>query len=326
MAAPPRTQAARSGLTLVELLVILGIIALLISLFAPAILAAREGVRRAACANNLRQLGLAIRGYESAHGLLPDGRSYGGYSLHVAILPYLEQAPLANGLNLWESAGGNPSQYGVEGFSPPFLLNRTAARTDVGTFLCPADSMPERAFPRFHSYAGNGGLSGRFEFNGIFQSQPVALSEVTDGTSNTIALAEWLVGLARRSADDPARLIFDTPLPAFRSLTYPQFLEACRTADTSEPNIGGWNKGQNWLLGELGRTLYTHMLRPNNLSCYYGLGNARRAAWSIGSLHAGGANAAFVDGHVAFLPERMAEPVFWALGSRDGNEPIPSEY
>lgn len=319
-------QQRRSGLTLIETLVVLGIIAFLALLLLPAVQSARAASRNAVCANNLRQLGLAIRGYESSYGVLPDGRNYGGYSIHVGLLPYLEQSALANALNLWESATGPPVQFGPEWRGVPFALNRTVARTDVDTFLCPMDVFPPDSFPRFQSYAGNGGFAGRFALNGVFQADPIPLNAITDGTSTTVAMAEWLVGTQQHDEADPSRLIYGTPLPAFSLYSYSQFLEACRNTDTADSYVGGWNKGQNWLWGELGHTLYTHMLRPNDLSCYYGLGNTRRGAWSIGSLHPGGAHAVFVDGHVAFLPERIADPIFWALGSRDGNEPIPSEY
>jgi prepilin-type N-terminal cleavage/methylation domain-containing protein len=64
------------GFTLIELLVVIAIIAVLIALLLPAVQAAREAARRAQCANNLKQLGLAIASYESAHNCLPIGLVY----------------------------------------------------------------------------------------------------------------------------------------------------------------------------------------------------------------------------------------------------------
>ena len=64
----------RAGFTLIELLVVIAIIAVLIALLLPAVQAAREAARRAQCINNVKQLGLAILNYESAHTMLPLGR------------------------------------------------------------------------------------------------------------------------------------------------------------------------------------------------------------------------------------------------------------
>lgn len=68
----------RPGFTLVELLVVIGVIAILIVLLLPAVQAARESARKTQCGNNLRQLGTALLNYESAHGVFPPaGRNYG---------------------------------------------------------------------------------------------------------------------------------------------------------------------------------------------------------------------------------------------------------
>ena len=97
----------QAGFTLIELLVVIAIIAILIALLLPAVQAAREQARRAACTNNLKQIGLALANYANRHGTFPPGyqsiystifqREIGpGWGWASMILPDLEQQPLFN--------------------------------------------------------------------------------------------------------------------------------------------------------------------------------------------------------------------------------------
>ena len=105
----------------------------LIGLLLPAVQAAREAARRAQCTNNLKQIGLAMHNYESAHGAFPGlgWNSNNAWSNHARVLPFLEQSNLGNGLNF-----DLPLHASSFVFHP---AHTTAARTVIGAFLCPSD-------------------------------------------------------------------------------------------------------------------------------------------------------------------------------------------
>src|SRR5690242_3831055 len=106
----------RSGFTLIELLVIIAIIGLLVALLLPAVQAAREAARRAQCANNLKQIGLAMHGYHDVWHSFPPGyltrpvtglELGPGWAWGTLILPYLEERPLYDSAN-FDFSYGNP--------------------------------------------------------------------------------------------------------------------------------------------------------------------------------------------------------------------------
>jgi prepilin-type N-terminal cleavage/methylation domain-containing protein len=96
-----RHRNGRPGFTLVELLVVIAIIGVLVALLLPAIQAARESSRRSQCVNNLKQIGVALHNFQSARAVYPMAETYpppaaGTISVHVALLPFLEDANLYN--------------------------------------------------------------------------------------------------------------------------------------------------------------------------------------------------------------------------------------
>ena len=193
----------RRGYTLIELLVVIAIIGILIALLMPAVQAAREGARRMACANNLKELGLAAQQFHDTHQHLPPvigyyppaSGTFGPYFFHL--LPYLEQD------NLYQSALGRVP------FPPPdaptavyYPGNNNVYSRPVKTFLCPSDPgvgpdgvvlIDGVAFGAPCAFGAS-----CYATNAMVTADGLAMSpqgktrfaDIRDGTSNTILHAE----------------------------------------------------------------------------------------------------------------------------------------
>jgi prepilin-type N-terminal cleavage/methylation domain-containing protein/prepilin-type processing-associated H-X9-DG protein len=176
----------RRAFTLIELMIVVGIIAILISLLLPAIQSAREQARRAQCTNNLLQLGIAMANYASTHSVLPPGvvNDTGpifnlphGYhhGWAVQILPFIGQNNVYRHFNLQESV------YAAS--------NLTARDVRIATFLCPSSGSPGPI-----SYAGcHHDVEAPIAMDNhgvLYLNSHVRLDEFTDGAAQTILLGE----------------------------------------------------------------------------------------------------------------------------------------
>jgi prepilin-type N-terminal cleavage/methylation domain-containing protein/prepilin-type processing-associated H-X9-DG protein len=369
----------RPGFTLIELLVVIAIIAVLIALLLPAVQSAREAARRIQCVNNLKQLGLALHNYHQAAGSFPAGNLtapnlYPGYqyplstwtswSAQAMLLPYLEQGPLYNAANFNMACcfWGNI----------PDATNSTVYLTRIASFMCPSDG--NVGIANINSYVaclgsstlrydegGTGLTNGIFEvYNTVYvgnliynYAQVTNIASTTDGTSNTIAFSEALVGdygrLNNYRGNGMTGVQPRVPtLRQFNPLVNPQGmiagLQNCNAWWNGQGIIacpgGNCNRsglkqyeGQVWALGERGYTLFNTIVPPNSpdypwRSCGQTCAGCAPEGSEISnanSNHPAGANFTFADGSVKFIKSAINMPIYWSLGSRNGGEVVGAD-
>jgi prepilin-type N-terminal cleavage/methylation domain-containing protein/prepilin-type processing-associated H-X9-DG protein len=207
------STARRSAFTLVELLVVIAIIGILVGLLLPAIQAAREVARRSTCANNLKQIGLALQNFESARKAFPPGAYWNSNpsvprkgSILIRLLPYLEENVVYKAFNLNLSP--------VENSVFPGSSVRVGSSV-VPIFLCPSDDsgthLTDHAFSNYAASRGPTSVATNPaclcvipwdtmalapddapSFAGPFTrlGTPCTIAQVTDGLSKTIFFGE----------------------------------------------------------------------------------------------------------------------------------------
>ena len=232
----------------------------------------------------------------------------GGFSPHAMLLPYLEQRPLYDSINFQVSHFDGASD------------NETARRTSVASFLCPSD-LGDGAYGT--NYVGNMGISRqKYGYNGIFSPTPVGYGSVSDGASQTAAFAEMVRGV--RDSRDPRRVVYSTSPKLYRDEDFDRFTEECRGLNPATAPIVFDSRGNEWLGCDLTLTLYNHANPINSNSCAIN-GALSHGAWLAGSLHPGGGDIVFADGHIKFIKNSVDLQVWRALGSRAGGEIVTLE-
>ena len=283
--------ATPTAFTLVELLVVIAIIGLLVALLLPAVQQSREAARRTSCANNLKQIGLAISGYQVAKTVFPPSNTdeillwdYSGrlrnHSWASVILPYEEQTGLQRLIDLSTSSMA--------------AANQAAAATIVAIYRCPDYQGPD--FSADEHYGGGKYAIGNYVSIAasdidhiwgatvkpegvIFPTSAIKPAEITDGLSNTMLIAE--------SREERLRVWIDGRT-------------AANTALADGNAIGPQ--------------------RPSlNFHPYYDDGDIV-SEFGPSSMHSGGAYHLFGDGSVHFVRDEIAAANYVALCTRAGGE------
>jgi prepilin-type N-terminal cleavage/methylation domain-containing protein/prepilin-type processing-associated H-X9-DG protein len=382
-------SSSRRGFTLIELLVVIAIIAVLIALLLPAVQSAREAARRAQCTNNLKQIGLALHNYHSTNDVFPLGTSFnevgtvppphpgvwGSWGAQALMLGYMEQTPLYNAINF--SWGPLASGTGtLTGNNSPGI-NTTVLHTVVASFVCPSDPYCGSGQQDLNDYASCFGTTGlplyivNWSAPGgppYYNQQPsgstgmftfalaYGIRNCTDGSSNTVAYAEWLVGNGRGailgganpastyrgnlmsglapSGTDPGTIYdaFSAPQVILTNLQYctTQFLTPGTQGIT---DLKGWR----WGLGASGYSMFNMMQTPNDKQ--YPIGGCRDDNFNTGSNswpdasfsvsaasnHPGGCNVLMADGSARFVKDSINRMTWWSIGTKANGEVISSD-
>jgi prepilin-type processing-associated H-X9-DG protein len=293
----------RRGITLVEVLVVIGVIGLLVGLTLPAVQQIRGAAARSSCLNQLRQLGLAFQNYHSTLGRLPpvpaqpDNRKDPAVELGwmASLLPYVDQDPLYRQSVSACSQDSNPLH------NPP----HTAFAVPVPSFICPADPRLKSpltddfgvtaAFASYLGIAGSAIGSQKFLPGVLGETPGIHMTDILDGTSQTVVVGE-------------------RPPPA-----------SLRAGWWYPSSIGTLSppRGPNNLI-YLGLFLVTIEDPACEMgSRWFGPGRLENSCdrFHLWSLHSGGGNFLFADGSARFL-SYSAEPILHQLATRSGGEVV----
>lgn len=319
------------GFTLIELLVVIAIIAVLIALLLPAVQQAREAARRSQCKNNLKQIGLALHNYHDTHSCFPPG-SYGdqqrnpNWRLHI--FPGLEQTALYNKLDFTSFSRS------FLGSSTSTVNQQTLSGVKIGVYICPSSPLdpngtvePQGVYNaariQVPMYVGVSGASigtapefpagtlvglevtkyssNMYTNNGLFRwNQITRMRDITDGTSNTIAVAEQSGTVAGK----------DIRSGYYGGYTGSTFSTAVSPSSTSSAS-DWWGSGLSSL---------RYVINAKASDTGSSTGYKANTVWN--SYHTGGIQVMMADGSVRFITDNIHMNTLRALAACNDGQTI----
>ena len=314
------------GVSLVEVLVVMGIIALLIGLLGPSVQRARESARAVECRNRLRQIGVALASFETQQQgfpprtvrrtefIAPEGPEL-PVSLHYSLLPHIGQT------SLWEQVQLNgESALGRNADPARATVNTEVMQARVALWLCPSETSSAARVnyrastgttPQFHTTSDDDAFHGARAGFRLARDR----RRVTDGSSQTIFVAERVAGDQTAGGYDPFRDVAHTASEIRSAATTAQDCALTPAHPTSHASF----LGTSWLAESYGQTLYNHILGPNSTTpdcCSCSPGEAGNGgAYSARSLHAGVVHTLYGDGAVTAVNQSIDLRLWRALGT-----------
>ena len=302
----------RKGFTLVELLVVIAIIGILIALLLPAVQAAREAARRSQCTNNMKQIGLALHNYHDINKAFPALKGgpttvdSGSTGLRYRLGPYPRLCAFLEQQAIYDEAMVTPAV--TTGYENP------VRSYEVATLLCPSD-IETGALANSYGNLSYGLCVGDNTMNmddgtssgisrGVFAAYSwPRFADIVDGTSNTIAVAEY--------QRPPAHGQFGDIVNLGGAFT---LAECVASYDTVNNEYTGSSfaaqRGWQWHDAHVYFTVVQTILPPNSPSCsttsgWSALTGANYGVFSASSRHPGGCNVVLADASVHFVSETI---------------------
>ncbi|MEW4455705.1 DUF1559 domain-containing protein [Bremerella sp. JC817] len=317
-----KTAGDRHGFTLVELLVVIAIIGVLIALLLPAVQQAREAARRMSCSNNMKQIGLAMHNYHDTFNVFPPGlvdtdpafidgnsqtaaQNANGLAWSALILPFVEQNALYDSV---QTQTGNFGHHWMDknhdgSANDPIDASKIA----INAYACPSDPLPminnKRGGYAKCNYKGNAGTYAANDKKGVFwTSSEIHMRDITDGTTNTILVAE-----SGGKEDSASQLNCGGSVCNFKAGIW--------IGGRYVGNAASWHSG-----------VYGHdVLSFGGGSATYLIGRSSANwghDWINNSTHPGGIMISMSDASVRFLPETIDINIYRRISDRSDGQVV----